>query len=392
MSYNRKRIKSRKDLNSRNKQGRRFLLLLLLFLILFIFTCKLSHISEEDFEQKKIKIAKQQEEQVEEIDINTLSSREQVKVFASKYGIPEELLRFRKRNNNIVTQIPVNRERYDLYFTNYSISKFFTSLNWIFVSGVENTAATLQTLVYQSPKDSLNYRFIIYYDKAGSYAQQKPKVSVIIKGFGSLTDKEITRWQNLNTEFCYSIIPDKTHSIRNMELLVNSNHETLLELPLEPANYPISFPGKNAIFVQYNEDQIKDKMDYFFNQMPAVMGVITYMGSLVVTDQAVMINILNELKVKGLYFIDDLPIATSIAYNTAQRLLVTSYEKTGSFDAKRFLKNKTKKDLKDEFLGFKKSPIIITINNPDDFTYEFIQILEEIIFNLGYEIVRVSEL
>ncbi len=392
MNYKSKRIKSRKDLNSQNRQGRRFLLLLLLFITLSFFTCKLSHIKEEDIIKRNEKLSKIPQVQNEIVDITILPPREQFKTFAKNFGIPDQLVKFTRRGNNIITQVPVDREKYDLYYTNFTLSKFLENLDWQFISGQENTAATLQTLIYSPPVDSTHFRFIIYYDKSGAYAQQKPKVSIIIKGFGSLSDIETVRWQNLNPEFCFSIIPDQPFSTKNMNSLNNSNHETLLELPLEPANYPISYPGKNAIFVQYNESQINSRIEYFLNQLPHTMGTITYMGSLAVTDQGIMTLVLNALKRRNHYFVDDLPIATSIAYNTAQRLLVTSYEKTITYNPNIYVDDKNNKKLKSDFAKLSKNPIIVTISNPDDLSFEFVRKLEQVINELDYQIVRVSEL
>lgn len=391
MSY-KKRVKSRKDLNKKNNQGRKFLLLIFLFSILLFLSFRISKISETDIHNKTMRIQNKIEKSTPIIKPDTLTPREQIVHFAKNFGIPESILRARRRNDIVTTQVPVNRERYDLYFTNFSLSRYLEKLDWEFISGEENTAGTSQTLTYFNNTDSLTYRFIIYYDRSGAYKQEKPKVSIIVKGFGTLKSDEMSKWLNLNTEICFSVIPDKDYSVQNMQQILKSNYETLIELPLEPANFPVSFPGRNAIFVQHSQAQIESRLDYFTDQLKGASGITTYMGSLAVTDSRVMTTILNYIKRKEMYFVDDVPINTSIAYSTAQRLLVTSYEKHITLNPRHYHNDKNNRKLMADFVRINRNPTIITLSNADDDNYELLKKLEQVIIEAGYEVVRISEL
>ena len=382
----------RKNKKGKNNHSRLFLLLIILFGVIFTFAYKLSQFTEEDIAKKQLRIESAKAEVLEEIIVSDLNSREQITYFAERFGVLNRLLRFSRSGEFTVVQLPVNLSEVDLYYANFQLTKFLKSHKWQQLSGVESVNQNLQILSFVSPSDSLKYRFRIYYDKSGAYPAQKPKAAIVVKGFGSLTHTELERWLSIDNDVCYSVLPINRISRMNIQNIVNHNYEALVELPLEEAGYPVVRTEEYAIFGKFKDSEVNSKLDQYFKLLPNAVGTITNRGGLITTDRRIMPIILQFLKDKDLYFIDDKPIETSIAYSLAQQMMLNSYEKTITFNPRNYLNDSNNIKLRKDFLDINRNRILITLQRPDDITYDFLKKLIKVIKENGYEIVRVSEL
>jgi polysaccharide deacetylase 2 family uncharacterized protein YibQ len=92
--------------------------------------------------------------------------------------------------------------------------------------------------------------------------------------------------------------------------------EVILNLPMEPKDYPTRNPGQDAILVDISGREIRKRVREALDTVGAVQGVKSYMGSLAVEDRDVMRPVLEELGKRDLYFID----AARSEYSTVPEL------------------------------------------------------------------------
>ena len=382
---NRKTRKNRK----REKPARVFLALFISFSILFFILFIISRVGDEDsYLIKDYDNQSQSHQNTENRLIETMTSGEQISIFLEDFGVLPNLIRFNRGSAVTEVQMPIDRATVDLNYANFRLTKFLNSLKWEQISGVEQMRTNSHQLTFYSPRDSLTYRFRIFYDISNAYPEQKPKIAIIVKGFGTKTRSELDKWFDLDNEICFSILPKNRVSKMNMQLLVNNGFETLLEIPMEEAGYPRVISEPYSIFGHDKDALVIQKMKKFYKLLPSVTGSITHRGSLITTDRRIMPIVLNFVKEKEIYFIDDKPIETSIAYIMAQEMLINSFEKSISFDYRSSSEDKILDDLK----NLNKNPIIITFQRADDEMYERIVRLVEMIKKNGYELTRVSRL
>ena len=384
--------KTRKN-RKREKPARVFLVLLASFIVLFFILFLLSRVNKDDFYLQKTTDNTLLTTRNTDTDIEkALTSREQISYFIDEFGVLPNLVRFTKRNDITDVQIPLDRAKVDLNYSNFRLTKYLGNLKWEQINGVEQTRTNSHVLTFYSPTDSLTYRFRLFYDSSNSYPEQKPKIAIIVKGFGTKTSIEQQKWLELDKEICYSILPQNRLSKMNMQVFINNGFETLLEIPMEDAGYPRVISESYSIFGHDKDTLVTKKMKKFYRLLPSVSGSITHKGSLVTTDRRIMPIILDFIKGKDIYFIDDKSIETSIAYIMAQEMLITSYEKSISLDIRSFTKEGYEEKILEDLKGLKKNPIIITFQKSDDQVYEYLVKLIEIIKRNGYELTRVSKL
>ena len=358
--------------------------------IFFLFLILVIIISFLLYRLSKFSMTTLDKEPQTEIDISSFNEREQINYFADFYGILRTLVRVTTRGEVQEITLPVDFNTVDLYLTNHRLTQFLTDLNWKFITGTESAEQNLQVLTFVSPGE-ITYRFRLIYASTTAYPAVKPKLSIIIKGFGSLGHDDLERWLGLDKRICFSVLPINRTSRMNMQSILNNEFEGLIEIPMEDAGHPFIPTPDYAIFAHYTDKQVVRKLNSYFSMLHGATGVITHRGGLITTDRRLIPLILGYIKAKDMYFVDDRAIETSIAFIEAQRMMLTSYEKSLTLVPSNYINNDRK--LRADIQEIQKSPVIITLQKPDNETYELVlRLIRVVQQDLGFELVRVSDL
>jgi len=177
-----------------------------------------------------------------------------------------------------------------------------------------------------------------------------------------------------------------------MQRAVEKNHETMIHIPMEPISYPKNNPGKNAIYVHLEEKTIRQRMQHYIEQLPLCVGANNHMGSLATTDQKVMDNVLSVLQNNGLYFIDSRTSAASIAYKTASKMGMLTFE-TNLFLDTPDTSNETMKNKISQLKSLAKNrDKILVITHCTAEKYKYLKKFLVEIEGLNFELVPVSKL
>jgi polysaccharide deacetylase 2 family uncharacterized protein YibQ len=81
-------------------------------------------------------------------------------------------------------------------------------------------------------------------------------------------------------------------------------HETLLQAPMEPFDYPRNDPGPHTLVIDKAESGTDD-LHWLMSRFSGYAGVINYLGGRYMADDAALGATLAEIERRGLYFIDD---------------------------------------------------------------------------------------
>ena len=385
------KTRNRKKIVNKKNHGRMFIILVFSFLLLSFFAYRLSKVTEKDIAKAMNREFVHIDETIPEIDVTRLSSREQITYFAEIFGLLPRLLRLNNRGDFVEVNLPVNFAAVDLNYTNFRLSRFLTSLKWRQISGTESADQNLQILSFVAPDETV-YRFRIYYDRSGAYPAEMPKIAIVVKGFGSLSQDDLNRWLNLDKNVCYAVLPINRTSRMNMQQIINHGFEALIEIPLEDPGHPVVATPEYAIFGHFRDSEVTRRLDQYFSLLRDAKGAITHRGGLITTDRRIMPIILRYIKDRDLYFIDDRAIETSIAFSMAQSMMLTSYERSITFNPNHYQNDANLHRLANDLRRVNKNPMIVTLQRPDDETYVFLKNLIKIANESGFEIVRVSDL
>jgi len=136
-------------------------------------------------------------------------------------------------------------------------------------------------------------------------AENVPTVSVIVGGLGlsqSLTERAI---EVLPAEVTLSFAPYSD----NLQDWINraraDGHEVLLELPMEPFDYPNNDPGPHTLLVDASTQENTRRLVWLLSRAAGYTGVVNYLGARLGAAQGPMTEVFTELEARGLSIFHD---------------------------------------------------------------------------------------
>jgi polysaccharide deacetylase 2 family uncharacterized protein YibQ len=95
-------------------------------------------------------------------------------------------------------------------------------------------------------------------------------------------------------------------------------HEIFLHLPMEPMGSPN--PGPKAIMVDLTPGDLDQRLAWAFDRVPLATGVNNHMGSRATSDPETMLRVLQEVRKRGLAFVDSRTSPMSVGDGLAAQL------------------------------------------------------------------------
>ena len=144
-------------------------------------------------------------------------------------------------------------------------------------------------------------------------------VAVIIDdiGYDLRLAEELAR---IEAPIAFAVLPHTPHAREAARLLHAAGKEILLHLPMEPRSYPGNDPGKGALFVRMDPEEIRSRIEADLAVVPHVSGVNNHMGSRFMEDEAGLSVVMQELAKRGLFFVDSVTTDHSRARSAAARV------------------------------------------------------------------------
>ena len=84
-----------------------------------------------------------------------------------------------------------------------------------------------------------------------------------------------------------------------------AGHEILLELPLEPQNYPENDPGPHTLLTTLPPEENMKRLQWLMSRFTGYVGVTNHMGEKFQSTQESFQPVLEEIKERGLLYLDD---------------------------------------------------------------------------------------
>lgn len=147
----------------------------------------------------------------------------------------------------------------------------------------------------------------------------KAKIAIVIDDFGDRWNSIVKAFLEIEKPVTISILPGRSMSTQIAQAAIQREREVLLHLPMEPLDASIK-PDSYMICKGMTFSQIQKILERALEDVPGAVGVSNHMGSKVTQDRATMLSLLENIKAKGLFFMDSYTIASSVAYSVAQEL------------------------------------------------------------------------
>lgn len=100
---------------------------------------------------------------------------------------------------------------------------------------------------------------------------------------------------------------------RWMQTARREGHEILMQVPMEPFDYPNVDPGRNTLTVDAGAAENSQRLHFALSRTTNYVGVMNYMGGRFVADHEAIAPVMNELAERGLMYLDDGSSARNVA-------------------------------------------------------------------------------
>lgn len=156
--------------------------------------------------------------------------------------------------------------------------------------------------------------------------QTKPSVAIIIDDLG-YDPFFIDAINSADFPLNLSILPETPYTEYIVRGAREKGFETLLHLPMEPKNFPLVNPGSGVLLTGMRDDEIRKLLNRNIDRVKGIKGINNHMGSLFTEKTEKMRVVLEELKSRGLYFIDSRTTAETVAYKMAKDMGIPAGER-----------------------------------------------------------------
>lgn len=85
----------------------------------------------------------------------------------------------------------------------------------------------------------------------------------------------------------------------------STGHEVLLQVPMEPFDYPDNDPGPQTLTVKATKDQNIDRLHFILSRSQGYVGIANLMGARFTANEEALSAVLAETGKRGLLFLDD---------------------------------------------------------------------------------------
>jgi len=143
------------------------------------------------------------------------------------------------------------------------------------------------------------------------------RIAIVIGGFAISQTGTQAAIQSLPPEVTMAFSPQGNSINRWMQAARQKGHEILMQVPLEPFDYPNVDPGRNTLTVDSSPDENLRKLHWALSRTTNYTGVMNFMGALFLADGAAMQPIFADLGKRGLLYLDDGSSARSTAPEVA---------------------------------------------------------------------------
>jgi uncharacterized protein len=161
--------------------------------------------------------------------------------------------------------------------------------------------------------------FAAYARPAGdAVASGKPLIAIVVTGLGINEQGSLEAIDQLPDEVTLAFAPYGKTLTTTVAAARSAGHEVLLEVPLEPFDYPQNDPGPHTLLTGEPPRANLDKLFWLMARFGAYAGVINNMGARFTASAADFSPMMEELGARGLGYLDDGSSNRSLAPQLAQ--------------------------------------------------------------------------
>ena len=144
-----------------------------------------------------------------------------------------------------------------------------------------------------------------------------PVIAIVIGGLGISASGTADAFAKLPAPVTFALAPYGADLEKLAEHARADEHEILLQVPMEPFDFPDNDPGPQTLLTSLSSEQNIDRLHWLMSRFQGYVGVMSYMGARFTASEPALAPVLQDTAKRGLIFVDDGSSSRSIASQLA---------------------------------------------------------------------------
>jgi polysaccharide deacetylase 2 family uncharacterized protein YibQ len=149
-------------------------------------------------------------------------------------------------------------------------------------------------------------------------AAKMPAVAIVVSGLGVGAAKTTEAIMKLPRAVTLAFTPYGSDPGKLVERARAQRHEVLLQIPMEPFDYPDNDPGPQTLLTSLGAEQNIDRLYWHLSRFQGYAGIANFMGARFVVTDAAMQPIIRDAAKRGLGYLDDGSAPRNVAAGLAE--------------------------------------------------------------------------
>ena len=150
--------------------------------------------------------------------------------------------------------------------------------------------------------------------------KNRPRVAIIVGGMGLSEAATNSAIQQLPGSVTLAFSPYAKNLQRWISKARAAGHEVMLQIPMEPYDYPNNDPGPHTLLTNLSTQDNIGRLEWLMGRFSGYIGITNYMGSKFTSSAPNIRPILSAMNERGLMFLDSRASQRSAAARIAKEL------------------------------------------------------------------------
>jgi hypothetical protein len=168
-----------------------------------------------------------------------------------------------------------------------------------------------------------------------------PRIAIVVGGLGLNASASASAIDELPDAVSLAFAPYGANGEALAARARERGHEILLQIPMEPFDYPSNNPGPHTLLTAASGEAQLEDLHWLMSRFTGYAGVMHFLGARFTSDEKALTRVLAEIAARGLFVLDDGASPQSLVAPTAARLalpaaradyVIDSKESTASLD------------------------------------------------------------
>jgi polysaccharide deacetylase 2 family uncharacterized protein YibQ len=132
-----------------------------------------------------------------------------------------------------------------------------------------------------------------------------PRIAIVVTGLGVSGTATQSAIAKLPGSVTLAFGPYGFEIDRTVARARAGGHEVLLQIPMEPFDYPDNDPGPQTLLISLSAEQNLDRLHWLMSRFQGYVGISNFMGARFTASEQALAPVLREASKRGLIYLDD---------------------------------------------------------------------------------------